>query len=158
MASSRRLLAQHIGARNVNEVAFMKNATHALNQVAQGLSWNKGDVILTTDKEHNSNLVPWLDLERSHGVDHRVLPSTEENTFDLEAFEATCAELGERLKMVSVGHVSNLDGVRAPSKTSHASHMTTAPLCAWMGPNRPHTCPLTSRTSVPTSSHAPFTR
>ena len=114
IAASRRLMADHIGARNVEEVAFMKNATHALNQVAQGLSWDKGDVVLTTDKEHNSNLVPWLELERSHGVDHRVLPSTSENTFDLEGFEATCAELTHRLKMVSIGHVSNLDGVAAP--------------------------------------------
>ena len=157
MASSRRLLAQHIGARNVNEVAFMKNATHALNQVAQGLSWNKGDVILTTDKEHNSNLVPWLDLERSHGVDQGSAVDRREHLRS-EAFEATCAELGERLKMVAVGHVSNLDGVTAPVKDiARIAHDHGALVCVDGAQSAPH-MPMTSRILVPTSSHAPFTR
>jgi len=139
IAASRRLLARQIGAQDVNEVAFMKNATHALNQVAQGLSWEKGDVILTTDKEHNSNLVPWLDLERTHGVDHRVLPSTAENTFDLERFERTCAELGDRLKMVAVGHVSNLDGVTAPVQDiAKIAHDHGALVCVDGAQSAPH--------------------
>ena len=117
----------------------MKNATHALNQVAQGLSWDKGDVVLTTDKEHNSNLVPWLELERSHGVDHRVLPSTSENTFDLEGFEATCAELTHRLKMVSIGHVSNLDGVTAPIEDiAKIAHDHGALVCVDGAQSAPH--------------------
>lgn len=139
IAASRRLMADHIGCRNAEEVAFMKNATHALNQVAKGLSWDKGDVVLTTDKEHNSNLVPWLELERSHGVDHRVLPSTPENTFDLEGFEATCAELTHRLKMVSIGHVSNLDGVAAPIEDiAKIAHDHGALVCVDGAQSAPH--------------------
>ena len=139
IAASRRLMAQQLGAKDTNEVAFVKNATHALNQVAQGLSWNKGDVVLTTDKEHNSNLVPWLELERQHGVDHRVLPSTDENTFDLEGFEATCAELGDRLKMVAVGPVGNLDGVTAPVKEiAKIAHDHGALVCVDGAQSAPH--------------------
>ena len=139
IATTRRLMAEHIGAQDTREVSFMKNATHALNQVAQGLSWNKGDVVLTTDKEHNSNLVPWLELERTHGVDHRVLPSTEENTFDLEGFESTCSELGDRFKMISVGHVSNLDGVTAPvEEIAKIAHDHGALVCVDGAQSAPH--------------------
>ena len=114
IAQSRKTLAGFFNAPSVNELVFTRNATHSLNQVAKGLSWNEGDVILTTDREHNSNLVPWLQLEEEQGVDHRVVPSNSDNTFDLEAFEAMCSEAGEQLKMVSVSQVGNLDGVETP--------------------------------------------
>ena len=114
IAQSRKTLAGFFNAPSVNEIVFTRNATHSLNQVAKGLSWNKDDIILTTDREHNSNLVPWLQLEQEQGVDHRVVPSNPDNTFDLEAFEGMCSEAGNRLRMVSVSQVGNLDGIEAP--------------------------------------------
>jgi cysteine desulfurase/selenocysteine lyase len=71
---------------------------------------------LTSDREHNSNLVPWLQLEKEQGIDHRVVKSNDDNTFDLEAFEAACADAGSRLRLVSLAHVGNLDGVAIPLK------------------------------------------
>jgi cysteine desulfurase/selenocysteine lyase len=103
-------------ANSSDEIIFTKNATHSLNQVAKGLSWNKGDVVLTTDREHNSNLVPWLQLEQEQGIDHRVVRSNSDNTFNMEAFEKACANAGDRLRMVSLSHVGNLDGVATPVK------------------------------------------
>ena len=75
MASCRRKMAEVFNAPDHREIIFTKNATHSLNQVAKGLTWNKGDVVLTTDREHNSNLVPWLQLEQEVGIDHRVVRS-----------------------------------------------------------------------------------
>ena len=109
-----RTLGQFFNAPSVNEIVFTRNATHSLNQVAKGLSWKKGDVVLTTDREHNSNLVPWLQLEEEQGIDHRVVTSNEDNTFDIEAFEHMCAEAGSKLRMVSVSQVGNLDGIETP--------------------------------------------
>ena len=57
MSIARNKLAELFNTPSVDEVIFTKNATHSLNQVAKGLQWEKGDVILTTDREHNSNLV-----------------------------------------------------------------------------------------------------
>lgn len=114
IAHSRKNLAGFFNAPSVNEVVFTRNATHSLNQVAKGLSWNKGDVILTSDREHNSNLVPWLQLEEEQGVDHRVVASNADNTFDLETFETMCSDAGKQLKMVSISQVGNLDGIQAP--------------------------------------------
>ena len=114
ISRSRKTLQGFFNAPSVNEIVFTRNATHSLNQVAKGLSWQKDDIVLTTDREHNSNLVPWLQLEEEQGVDHRVVPSNPDNTFDLEAFETACAEAGEKLRMVSVSHVGNLDGIETP--------------------------------------------
>ena len=116
VVNCRAKLGQLINANEPGEVVFTNNATHSLNQVAKGLSWQKGDVVLTTDREHNSNLIPWLQLEQEQGVDHRVIQSNDDNTFDMEAFEKACADAGTNLKMVSLSHVGNLDGVATPVK------------------------------------------
>ena len=116
MMDCRKKMAELFNARESNEIIFTKNATHSLNQVAKGLSWEKGDVVLTTDREHNSNLVPWLQLEEEQGIDHRVIKSNDDNTFNLENFENACVEAGNNLKMVSLSHVGNLDGIATPVK------------------------------------------
>jgi len=116
MAGTRRKMAELFNAPNTEEIVFTKNATHSLNQVAKGLSWQKGDVVLTTDREHNSNLVPWLQLEEELGIDHRIVRSNDDNTFNMETFEKACADAGDKLKMVSLSHVGNLDGVAVPIK------------------------------------------
>lgn len=139
IARARRGLAEQIGANEVSEVAFVRNATHALNQVAHGLPWSEGDVVLTSDKEHNSNLVPWLELERMHGVDHRVVPSTKDNRIDMEAFEEAAADAGTRLRMISIGHVSNLDGVTAPvADLARLAHDHDALICVDGAQSAPH--------------------
>jgi cysteine desulfurase/selenocysteine lyase len=114
VVEARNKLASFLNAETANEIVFTRNATHSINQIAHGLSWNKGDVVLTSDREHNSNLVPWLQLEQEQGIDHRVVPSLSDNAFDLEAFEAACADAGGRLKLVAMSHVGNLDGVEIP--------------------------------------------
>ena len=116
MVNCRTKLGKMFNARETGEMIFTKNATHSLNQVAKGLSWEKGDIVLTSDREHNSNLVPWLQLEQEKGIDHRVINSKPDNTYDLEAFETACADAGSKLKMVSLSHVGNLDGVAIPVK------------------------------------------
>lgn len=116
MVNCRKNLGRLFNVNESNEIIFTKNATHSLNQVAKGLNWEKNDVILTTDREHNSNLIPWLQLEEEQGVDHRVVESNEDNTFSIENFETACAEAGKNLKMVSLSHVGNLDGIATPVK------------------------------------------
>ena len=114
VAEARNKLASFLNAGTPNEIVFTRNATHSINQIAHGMKWNKGDVVLTSDREHNSNLVPWLQLEQEQGVDHRVVPSQQDNSFDMEAFEDACADAGRHLKMVAMSHVGNLDGVEIP--------------------------------------------
>ena len=136
---ARKTLANYINSNQVNEVVWTRNATHSLNQIAKGLEWNKGDVILTTDREHNSNLVPWIQLEEEQGVDHRVIASNEDNSFSLENFERECENAGTNLKMVSVSHVGNLDGVKTPLKeVAKIAHDYGALVCADAAQSTPH--------------------
>jgi len=113
VAASRRRLARFIGADEARGLAFTANATASMNMVAQGLDWQAGDVVITSDREHNSNLIPWQRLA-ARGVEHVRIPCRDDNTWDEEAYEAAVAAAGSRLKLVSLVHVGNLDGVMIP--------------------------------------------
>lgn len=110
---SREKMSRFINASEPNEIVFLRNTTEAINLISNGLNLNKNDVILTTDKEHNSNLVPWQRLARKKGLKHVVLQSNEDNTFNLERYED---EMKNNVKLVSMVHTSNLDGYTIPAK------------------------------------------
>ncbi len=110
---SRDRMCEFINAHDSSEIIFLRNTTEAINLVAHGLNLKKGDVVVTTDKEHNSNLVPWLLLARNRGVRHVTIESNEDNTFDIERFKE---KMEGRVKLVSMAHTSNLDGCTIPAR------------------------------------------
>jgi cysteine desulfurase/selenocysteine lyase len=79
------------------------------------LPLHQGDVVLTLDKEHNSNLLPWQSL-RSKGIVHDIVATTKENTFSMDLFEKTLQKHKQRIRLVSFGLTSNLDGVTIPGR------------------------------------------
>ncbi|MBW2963354.1 cysteine desulfurase [Candidatus Woesearchaeota archaeon] len=101
---ARRVMAKFIGAKE-KEIIFTKNTTEGINLVAHGQDWGK---VITTDKEHNSNLLPW------QRFNHLIVKSKEDNSFDLELFEKMVKE--KKPKLVSMVWTSNLDGVSIPVK------------------------------------------
>jgi len=109
---ARRLVAKFINAQSEREIIFTRNTTEGINLLANAFHFKKGDIVLITDKEHNSNLVPWLILKEKKGIELKIISSKEDNTFDLEKF----TELIKGVKLVSVVHTSNLDGVTNPVK------------------------------------------
>ncbi len=108
---ARAAFARFFGRRRPEEVVFLRNATEAINLVAQGLAWSPGDRVLVTDREHNSNLVVWQRLVRERGLRLDVLPLADDGTFDGEALDAA---LVRGVRLVSVFHTSNLDGRTLP--------------------------------------------
>jgi cysteine desulfurase/selenocysteine lyase len=108
---ARQVVAKFINAKE-DEIIFTRNTTEGVNLLANTFGFKKGDVVLITDKEHNSNLVPWLVLRDKIGIEVRVCSSKEDNTFSLEKF----TELVKGVKLVSIVHTSNLDGVTNPVK------------------------------------------
>jgi len=111
---ARKLAGRFIGSRSEREIIFTKSTTEGINLVARGWDFKEGDVILTGDKEHNSNLVPWQLLAKEKRIVHKIIYSREDNTFDLEKFEKTLER--EKPIFVSLGFTSNLDGVTIPAK------------------------------------------
>lgn len=106
-----------INAKDYSEIIFLRNATEGINLVAHslahGLTLGRDDQVLTTDREHNSNLVPWLFLRNRIGIKTQVVPSNPDNTFNIEAFENM---MDKSVKLVSMVHTSNLDGYTIPAK------------------------------------------
>ena len=104
---------QFIHAKETNEIIFTKNTTESINLLARTLHLKKNDIVLTTDKEHNSNFTPWLLQKQINKVDHQIVISNEDNTFNLETFEN---QMNKNVKLVAMAHTSNLDGYTIPAK------------------------------------------
>ncbi len=104
-----------IGAERKEEIIFTRNTTEGINLVANTLDLKKGETVIISGKEHNSNLVPWLRLVKNRGIKLKIVPvSDKENTLDLSTYQSYLTQPG--VKLVSVGQTSNLDGVTNPIK------------------------------------------
>ncbi len=104
-----------INARSRREVIFVRNTTEAINVVAT--TWGRanlraGDVVLLSEMEHHSNLVPWQLLAEQIDVRLRYIPVTGAGLLDLDAYAALLRD--EPVKLVSVMHVSNVLGTVNP--------------------------------------------
>jgi cysteine desulfurase/selenocysteine lyase len=110
---ARNKMQRFLNAKEENEIIFLKNATEGMNLVANSLDFMENDKILITDKEHNSNLVPWITIQKKYDTKTIVVPSKPDNTFDLEKFEES---MDKGVKLVSMVHTSNLNGITIPAQ------------------------------------------
>ncbi len=108
---ARDYIRRFVGAEEAAEIVFVRNTSEALNLVAESLPLKRGDTVLTTNIEHNSNLLPWQRRARRDGLKHRIHRVELDHGFDLAAFEE---DLAPAPAVVAVPHVSNLCGVALP--------------------------------------------
>lgn len=111
VAAAREGFSSFLGAAGPESVVFLRNATEAINVVGQGLQWKRGDRVLITDQEHNSNLVLWQRLRDERGIRLEVLPLPDGGGFDFDRFEQA---LDHDVRLVSMVQTSNLDGRSLP--------------------------------------------
>jgi cysteine desulfurase / selenocysteine lyase len=117
---SRRIIADFINARSEKEIIFTLNTSYAINTIALGFKFRPGDVVLITDKEHNSNLVPWLRLQNMGLIEVKAMPNLEDS-FDLETFKNLIEH--EKVRLVSMAFTSNTTGYTLPAKEIiHIAH------------------------------------
>src|SRR5438067_5729678 len=88
---SRQRVANYLGAASADEIVFTRGTTESINLVAQ--AWGQkflgaGDVILLTEMEHHSNLVPWQLIAERTGARLRFVPVREAGTLALEELAA----------------------------------------------------------------------
>ncbi len=112
---AREKFQKFLGAECPEEIIFTKNTTEGLNLVANSLEFKKGDIVLTTDREHNSNLLPWQIQAHKRAIKHMVVYSNNDNTFNLENFEEIMSK-NRNVRLVSMVHTANLDGYTIPAK------------------------------------------
>jgi len=114
--AARSRIARFINAPSENEILFSKNVTESLNLAAG--SWGRanlrqGDVIVLTEMEHHSNIVPWLMLQEQLGFEIRYLRVTPDHVLDLSNVE----QVLDGAKLLSVTGMSNVLGTMPPLRT-----------------------------------------
>jgi cysteine desulfurase/selenocysteine lyase len=117
---ARRKITNFINAPSTKEMIFTRNTTEAINLVAQ--TWgrkflNPGDLVVLTEMEHHSNLVPWQILAAERDLRLEFVSVTEDGRLDLSQYEQY---LEEGPSLVAFMHMSNVLGTINP-----ATEMTT---------------------------------
>jgi cysteine desulfurase/selenocysteine lyase len=112
--AARATVARYIGAASADEIVFTRGTTESINLVAQawgGKFVGAGDVILLTEMEHHSNLVPWQLLAERIGARLRFVPVRDDGTLALEQLDQF---LTPEVKLFAFTHVSNSLGTINP--------------------------------------------
>jgi cysteine desulfurase/selenocysteine lyase len=108
-------VARFINAGSSDEIVFTRNATEAVNLVAQSFArpfWKQGDEVVISEMEHHANIVPWQLLAQQIGVKVVVAPIDDRGELILEEFEK---RLGARTRLVAITHCSNVLGTLTPA-------------------------------------------
>ncbi|HEX9028029.1 MAG TPA: aminotransferase class V-fold PLP-dependent enzyme, partial [Anaerolineales bacterium] len=113
---ARRKVARFIGAASPRQVIYTRNATESINLVAY--SWGRanlrsGDVVILTEMEHHSNLVPWQILASELGLRLEFIPVTPEGLLDLDTYSRL---LDLQPRLVAFTHMSNVLGTITPAR------------------------------------------
>ncbi len=113
--SARQRVADFIGSPSARQVIFTRNATESINLVAR--SWGSanlqaGDVVILTEMEHHSNLVPWQMLAAEKNLRLEFIPVTMDGLLDLEEYRQL---LTLAPKLVAFTHMSNVLGTINPA-------------------------------------------
>ncbi len=108
-------IAKFINAPSAHQIIYTRNTTESINLVAY--SWARanlksGDLVILTEMEHHSNLVPWQILQAERGIELDFIPVTEAGLLDLDVYKSL---LGRGPKLVSFAHMSNVLGTINPA-------------------------------------------
>lgn len=112
---SREKISRFIHAPSARQIIFTRNATESINLVAY--SWARanlktGDLILLTEMEHHSNLIPWHLLASERNVRLEFIPVGENGILDLQEYEKL---LTQSPRLVAFSHMSNVLGTINPA-------------------------------------------
>ncbi|MCB0103391.1 MAG: cysteine desulfurase [Anaerolineales bacterium] len=126
---ARERIGAFINAASSREIIYTRNTTESINLVAY--SWARanlkaGDLVVLTEMEHHSNLVPWHMLQAERGIELEFIPVSEDGLLDLDAYKLL---LERNPKLVSFTHMSNVLGTINPAgeiiKLAHAAGAVT---------------------------------
>lgn len=110
---TRKVVGDFINAKP-NEIVFTSGASASLNLVAYGYGrkfLKKGDVILSTEAEHASNILPWFKVCEETGAVIEFIPLTEQGECTIESFKKV---MNDKVKVVAMANVSNVLGYIQP--------------------------------------------
>ncbi len=114
--SARLRIAKFVNAKSSREVIYTRNATEAINLVASAwgrANLGRGDLVILTEMEHHSNLVPWQMLAVEKGLRLEFIPVTEDGLLDLKVYQDL---LELKPKLVAFTHMSHVLGTINPAQ------------------------------------------
>jgi cysteine desulfurase/selenocysteine lyase len=112
---TRKKLKDFLNAESTDQIIFTSGTTAGINLVAQTYgraNFSKGDIILVSNLEHHSNIVPWQMIAEEKGAEVQVIPVDEAGVLDMKSYVDLLAS--NRVKFVAVNHVSNAIGTINP--------------------------------------------
>ena len=113
---ARASIARFINAAAPHEIIFTRNTTEAINLVAHAwarTNLRSGELIVLTEMEHHSNLVPWQMVAAEKDVRLEFIPLMDDGTLDLDAYRQL---LSQSPRLVSFTHMSNVLGTITPAR------------------------------------------
>lgn len=93
---------------DAGEIMFVPNGTVEIGMVAQGMPWKPGQNILIDSMSFISNVAPFIEAAKSHGLEIRYIPARLPGFLDLEKLEEL---IDENTALISVTHAANSLGV-----------------------------------------------
>ncbi len=113
--AARKTVARFLHAKHTDEIVFTKNATEAINLVAH--AWGRcmlheGDVVLLSELEHHSNVIPWLQLAEEKNVRIAWIRMDHDGTISQAHLQQLLHE--HPVKLCALTGLSNVIGVRQP--------------------------------------------
>jgi cysteine desulfurase / selenocysteine lyase len=111
---SRQRVASYLNAASADEIVFTRGTTESINLVAHawgGKFLRAGDVVLLTEMEHHSNLVPWQLLAERVGARLRFVPVRDDGRLALDQLASL---LTPKVKLFAFTHISNSLGTINP--------------------------------------------
>jgi cysteine desulfurase / selenocysteine lyase len=116
MEKARVKVARFINARQSKQIIFTRNTTESINLVAYSWGYaniHAGDLIVLTELEHHSNLVPWQLLAQRTNARLEFVPITDDGLLRLDVYEQL---LQQQPKLVAFTHMSNVLGTINPAR------------------------------------------
>jgi len=112
---AREAVRRFLNAAESREIVFVRGTTEAVNLVAHSYArpaLKPDDEIVVSVMEHHSNFVPWKMACEATGARLRVVPITDAGELRMDEYERL---LGDRTRLVALGHVSNALGTINPA-------------------------------------------
>ena len=110
-------VAEFLNIKNSQEIIFVKGTTEAINLVAN--AWGRdnvkeGDIIVTTEYEHHSNIVPWQLLTQDKKAQLKYIDIDDNGELMIDQLDEYLST--GKVKLVAFSHVSNVLGTITPAK------------------------------------------
>lgn len=113
---ARRTVAEFINAPSARQIVFTRNTTESINLIAQTwgrVNLNSGDLVILSEMEHHSNLVPWQILSAERELRLEFIPVTPEGLLEFAVYQDL---LTLNPKLVAFTHMSNVLGTINPAE------------------------------------------